>query len=287
MCDSPYIPIKRGELVKGKVYNHDVCVPCGKCPVCKRRRVNDWVFRLQKEDDRSTSSYFITLTYDNHNVPISTNNFMTLRKSDFQKFMKRLRKNNKQKIRYYACGEYGTKTKRPHYHAIVFNVDNITNVFHAWTLGKIDVGETTRNSIAYCCKYIDKAKTIPLHARDDRIKEFSLMSNNIGLNYLTKKIKKYYAEDYKRYHVIREEQKQPLPRYYRKKLIEMGVYTEESLKRQTDYIQEIINVADTTAEQNHDNIHRDHPENYRENKELAKIERWRKHQKRTGNRNKL
>ena len=60
---------------------------------------------------------------------------MTLVKKDIQDFLKRLRyhekgyqswenpKNNKieNPIRYLACGEYGTKGGRPHYHMALFN----------------------------------------------------------------------------------------------------------------------------------------------------------------------
>ncbi|AXB22553.1 replication initiation protein [Lynx canadensis associated microvirus CLP 9413] len=47
----------------------------------------------------------------------------TLAKRDFQLFMKRLRKAfPDQKIRYFAAGEYGSETFRPHYHAILFGL---------------------------------------------------------------------------------------------------------------------------------------------------------------------
>ena len=56
-CDTPY-------SVKPKGWLNAIDVPCGKCPNCKKRRVNEWVFRLQEEDKVSSTSYFITLTYD-------------------------------------------------------------------------------------------------------------------------------------------------------------------------------------------------------------------------------
>ena len=73
-----------------KVETNIYTLPCGKCPNCYARRISGWSFRLMEEDKVSSSSYFITLTYDN--PPMSENGFMTLKKSDFQKFMKRLRK---------------------------------------------------------------------------------------------------------------------------------------------------------------------------------------------------
>jgi len=113
------------------------------------------------------------------------------------------------------------------------------------------------------------------------------MSNNIGLNYLTKQIINYYGKDYKRYHVIRDERKHPLPRYYRKKLTQLGIYTEESLKKQTDYIQQIVHDTDTTSEQNYNDLHWNDTQDYREYQESAKIRRWNKLTGDTQKRNKI
>jgi len=287
MCDSPFIAIKRGEYVKGKVYNHDVKVPCGKCPVCLRRRVNDWVFRLTQEEKEHQTAFFITLTYDNWHIPISKNNFMTLKKADLQKFWKRLRKRNINKIKYYACGEYGGKTKRPHYHAIAFGIDSIDFIFDSWTLGRVHVGNVTNKSIAYCCKYIDKGKTVPMHARDDRIKEFSVQSQNLGINYLTKSIKNYYGKDYKRYHVIRDGYKHPLPRYYRKQLTKLGIYSEEIKRLQTDWIQKTVANNDSIAEQSFNSLHWNDPEDYQTYKSKRRIARALKHNRDLKNRDKI
>src|SRR5699024_7911545 len=52
---------------------------------------------------------------------------LTLSPRDFTLFMKRLRyyyfEKYKKELRFFACGEYGSSTFRPHYHAIVFNLD--------------------------------------------------------------------------------------------------------------------------------------------------------------------
>lgn len=215
-CITPFIVTNsRGERVP---------VPCGRCPKCKIRKVNDWVFRLQQEERTSISSCFLTLTYNTDSVPISPNGFMTLDKSDYQKFMKRLRKNHDgPPIKYYACGEYGSKTLRPHYHAILFNCDNPSSIEAAWTLhgepiGNIHCGTVSTDSIAYTLKYISKPGRIPLHRRDDRTKEFSLMSKNLGKNYLSDAIKTYHRNHPYDLRVQKGEHKIAMPKYYRQKI---------------------------------------------------------------------
>lgn len=162
----------------------DVPVPCGKCPACKMRRASAWSFRLMYEERRSESAHFITLTYDTDFVPITKNGFMSLAKRDLQLFFKRLRSAQKHSsIKYYAVGEYGGKTMRPHYHIILFNAA-IQKIQCAWTEGIIHYGSVTGASIGYTLKYISKKGKIPLHRNDDRVPEFSLMSKNLGDNYV-------------------------------------------------------------------------------------------------------
>lgn len=174
MCLTPItITIKRTDEKQS--------VPCGKCPQCLARRISGWSFRLMQEDKKSDSSHFITLTYDTDTVPISDKGYMSLNKRDVQLFFKRLRKaHGKSNIKYYACGEYGTKGKRPHYHAILFNA-NIELLQDAWRCGQIHYGTVSAASVGYTLKYMCKPSKIPMHKNDDRQPEFSLMSKNWGL----------------------------------------------------------------------------------------------------------
>ena len=97
-------------------------VPCGKCLACSSNYRRDWVARMLLESQAHSDSVFITLTYSDENLPDRG----SLVKRDLQLFLKRLRRRldrlNRDKIRYFACGEYGDNTNRPHYHAIIWNL---------------------------------------------------------------------------------------------------------------------------------------------------------------------
>lgn len=236
-CDTPFYVLPKAGIEK-------VPVPCGKCPNCKLNRVNGWVFRMLQEELRSETSHFVTLTYDTRFVPITENGFMTLRKRDFQLFMKRLRKAisidyPNVRLKYYAVGEYGTKYKRPHYHAILFNVPDTRYIVEAWSIGSdpiggVNIGSVSGDSIAYTMKYIDKSSWKRSHARDDREKEFPLMSKRIGANYLTDQTVAYHKADLTRCYILRPGgHRIAMPRYYKDK-----IYTERERRYQVTVVQE-------------------------------------------------
>lgn len=161
---------------------------------------------------------------------------MTLKKADFQNFMKRLRKLQSEKIKYYAVGEYGSKRQRPHYHAIIFNVQKDEFIRDAWTLnndqiGTVHIGRVSSDSIAYTCKYMDKGYSVPKHSRDDRSREFSLMSKGLGKSFITEKMKKFYNSNLSINYVWQNGYKKPMPRYFRNKIL-----TESNAEKQIEII---------------------------------------------------
>lgn len=229
-CDNPFIVKILGRL-------DDVPVPCGRCYNCIERRVNDWVFRCTQEQKRSSSSYFVTLTYDTTHVPISEKGRMTLDKKDFQDYMKRLRHHFKAPLKYYMCGEYGSKKWRPHYHVILFNADDPKHIADEWKFGNVDIQQMSAATVAYTAKYIQKTARVPAYPGDDRMPEFSLMSKKLGDNYLTKEMVKYHKADLSRNFATEVGGKKiALPRYYRKK-----IYTEDELKLQRQIIHQAVN----------------------------------------------
>lgn len=219
MCDTPhFVDNKKWPHVLGEP--RLLPVPCGRCPVCQRRRVANWSHRLMQEQRVSNSSFFVTLTYDTRYVPISDNGFMTLKKRDVQLWMKRLRKAHPKDVRlkYYLAGEYGDTNWRPHYHVILFNAE-LDLIHEAWQLGEVHVGRVEEASVQYTAKYINKGKRIPQHSRDDRLPEFSLMSKGLGKNYLSPAMVKYHRASVDRNYVTTAGGARfPLSRYYRDRI---------------------------------------------------------------------
>lgn len=94
-------------------------LPCGQCVGCRLEKARMWAVRCVHEASMYEKNCFITLTYDDKNLP--KNGSLCL--EDYQLFMKRLRKRYGPGIRYFHCGEYGENLGRPHYHALLFNHD--------------------------------------------------------------------------------------------------------------------------------------------------------------------
>lgn len=188
-------------------------IPCGKCIECRLNKSRVWADRMMAEAAYHKDNVFLTLTYDNDHLPVPLTRFTEsgdlevspvhpLVKSDLQKFMKRLRKKfSDQKIRYYACGEYGDKSMRPHYHLILFGLalddakllyktdDGISyytsqSISDVWSFGMHVASAVTWNSCAYVSRYVMKKL---VHGYDDLPeklnypKEFSVMSRKPGI----------------------------------------------------------------------------------------------------------
>lgn len=241
MCDSP-ITLKDFRIV-----------PCSRCPTCRSRRVSAWSFRLMREDRVSTSSHFVTLTYDSkikdsdgQYLPSkSGNGFNTLSKRHIQLFFKRLRAlpaHRKRKIKYYIAGEYGKKGRRPHYHAIIFGSSgNQSDYAKAWQMGNVVIGDVREASVGYTLKYISKGKTVPLHRNDDRLPEFSTMSQRLGAAYLTAAMIKWHRADpiNRVYCTIAGGKKVSMPRYFKDR-----IFTEEDRRLIADHYQQFHDMAD-------------------------------------------
>ena len=166
---------------------------CGRCPECLHDYRTEWSVRLQCEFVYGHQiPFFFTLTYDDEHLPFSTLGLATLRKQDIINFFKRLRHEFKEsRLKYYICGEYGTKTFRPHYHCIIFGIPSsfqenkvIQILQKAWSLGMVLNHSCWVKDIAqihYCTKYIINYYDLDFV---DREKPFNLKSNGIGFPFV-------------------------------------------------------------------------------------------------------
>lgn len=154
---------------------------CGQCMPCKMNRRRLWTARLMLEAQKHEFSCFVTLTYDEVNYPHDKS--VSVRA--VQLWLKRLRKLlHPRTIRYYAVGEYGARTGRAHYHAILYGVSEIDApvIATSWGLGNVHVGTLTPESAAYVVSYVCKHVT----AREKemlagRTPEFARMSLRPGI----------------------------------------------------------------------------------------------------------
>jgi len=193
----------------------DITVPCGRCAFCAIQKRSDWALRLHYEARKHIGSKFITLTYANPHLKWK-NGTSQLVKSDLQKFFKRVRKAG-QAMRYYAVGEYGSKTFRPHYHVIMFGDINEEIVRKSWPFGQVHIGFVTMASVMYCLGYVCNARGKGMNWNRER--PFTLMSRRPGLgaNYLTKSMVAWHKSDRKNYAIL-DGVKRHLPRYYKCKI---------------------------------------------------------------------
>ena len=183
-------------------------VGCGKCEICKIENSKEWTTKGWCESQMWENSTYLTFTYDNQYLPADRK----LRRSDIQKFWKDLRyhlykvtkkarkvdlteernnlkeiysnelednlgpnsrRKNKYPIRYLNCGEYGPKTKRPHYHAVIWNFKPTDLRRHSrdrrgywlytsakinkiWGKGFVIIGNAETETVAYVARYCTK-----------------------------------------------------------------------------------------------------------------------------------
>lgn len=211
-------------------------VPCGQCVGCRLDRSKSWAIRCMHEAQLHSQNCFITLTYSDEYLPSNA----SLRMSDFQKFMKRLRKRFGAGIRFYHCGEYGEKLGRPHYHACIFGFDfpdkeilrknngyplYTSKILESlWQFGFSSIGTLTFESAAYVARYILKKvngelasshyETIDMETGvvDYKTPEYTTMSRRPGI--AAGWFDKYYTDVYPRDNVIYRGREYKPPRFY-------------------------------------------------------------------------
>ena len=204
-----------------------VILPCGQCVGCRLERSRQWAVRCMHEASLHKDNCFVTLTYNDFYLPENG----SLVKSDFQKFMKRLRKRVGTSVRYYYCGEYGENFGRPHYHAVLFGYDfkdkflwrENTNgdrcyrsklLEELWPFGLSEIGDVTFQSAAYVARYVMKKRTGKQADEyyGSRLPEYNDMSRRPGVGALW--LEKYQNDVYPHDFMVMNGKKMRPPRFY-------------------------------------------------------------------------
>lgn len=217
------------EFNKIKFHNEgDLRLPCGKCTECISKRAIEWATRARHEIACHSENCFLTLTYDESHLPS-----IFVVKAEFQKFMKRLRKLTKSPLRYMVSHEYGSKTFRPHHHAIIFGYNpksqsylkttskgerlfTSEEISKLWKNGFHSIGTANEKTAYYIASYSLKGKkhTLPDPETGELVAVSDCMDCSkrpaIGYNFFT--------ENYQQ--MI--DTQQILPRYYIKKLKDLN-----------------------------------------------------------------
>jgi len=200
-------------------------LPCGKCIECRLEYARQWAIRCIHEAQMHPENSFITLTYSDENL-LSPK----LQYEDFQNFMKKLRHQTSNEIGYFVTGEYGEKTKRPHWHAILFNyrpsdltykysnhrgdkVYSSQSLQETWLHGIIEVGSVTFESAGYCARYAAK-KLVHGNDQDD----CQPISKKSSKHAIGKKFLEKYWQDIFNYGqvILPDGTSASIPRYYEK-----------------------------------------------------------------------
>lgn len=172
-----FFPLSAYQMPSGQIVFSDTVhdarplkLPCGQCLGCRLERSRQWAMRCVHEASLHDDNCFITLTYNDENMPFDA----SLRHRDYQLFMKRLRQRLEgRRISFYQCGEYGDRNNRPHYHAILFgyNFPDWMYLFDSpskqpiytspsleeiWGMGFVTIGTVTFESAGYIARYCTK-----------------------------------------------------------------------------------------------------------------------------------
>lgn len=219
---------------RGLVFRHmegcrdlPVMVPCGTCLGCRLEFARQWSVRCMHESKMWPVNVFATLTYDDEHLPVSG----SLVPQHFTDFMRRLRYSRDGDIRYFMSGEYGDRSGRPHYHALLFNCWFGDRMWYSgegdkalysskeldslWGFGACKLGAVTSQSAGYVARYAMKKAVIGDKAVEfygGRVPEYLRMSRRPGIGRTF--FEKYSGEIYRDDNCIVDGKKVKPPKYY-------------------------------------------------------------------------
>lgn len=243
-------------------------IPCGQCIECRLSYSRQWAHRIMMEAKYHKHNWFVTLTYNEENLPrterldmesgevISGN---SLRIKDIQKYHKRLRRRHPNDgIRFFTTGEYGDRTERAHYHEALFGAElsdlkqisvgkqgqaiyQSEDLANIWGQGQITIEELCWDNAAYIARYMVKKQKGEAGKLEYDLKgrkaPFSCMSTKpgIGYQYFVDHAKDMYLTDSITLpkagggHITER-----IPRYFDKKMAESEPEQMQSRKEQRE-----------------------------------------------------
>lgn len=183
---------------------------CGMCKGCKFDDSIEIANRCTLETFSHQNNLFLTLTYDDKNL-VWGNERPTLVPKHMQNFNKDLRSylkyhklEDEKPLKLLYSGEYGDRTKRPHYHGIycglnipdlkVYKTNFDGDIYYTseilnsiWKKGFVVVGQANWQSSAYVARYVVK-KRLGLYGKlyyalNEICPEFHHPSINLGREY--------------------------------------------------------------------------------------------------------
>lgn len=226
-------------------------VPCGKCVGCRLDYSREWADRCYLESLSKSPNWFVTLTYDDLNLPVTeyfngetiiyTNSLV---KSHISEFLKRLRRYYDyhfkiQDISFYGCGEYGSQFQRPHFHLLLFGcpipdlqlftykdgfVTYNSEIFSKeWNKGFVTINEFTWETASYVARYCLKkqyGESRYFYEEHGLLPEFSIMSRSpgIGYNYFEEHKDEIFERGYIPVKKSNGVFHSPIPKYYERML---------------------------------------------------------------------
>lgn len=235
-----------------------VTVSCGRCLECQKQKSFEWAFRIMDECSCYSENCFITLTYNDENLPSDG----SVSRREVQLFMKSFRQAvSPLKVRFFACGEYGKRLGRPHYHLIIFGWfpsdawffkrDGGSDLFRSpliekvWKKGFSSVGRVTLDTAMYCAKYMNKFY-FDSKSHKGLYPPFIQMSNRPGIGFDC-----VYRADLVSDRIYRNGRSVKIPRYYLKVMERDGVYLDEFKERrqqQGELVASTIDLSDKVKE---------------------------------------
>lgn len=185
MCKKPYmkrpVGFTKKELTLSGMEGKLATTPfgCGQCLPCRINKARVWTHRIMLENQCCGESCFVTLTYADEFLPSPPN----VSKPELQKYLKRLRYEYDLPFRYFAVGEYGSASWRPHYHLALFGIDGSDAEYlnsKCWTKGFNYCGDITERSARYISGYVVKGLKGEDAAKFGKTPEFMLSSRKGG-----------------------------------------------------------------------------------------------------------